>query len=445
MKVAVAVAAMAAIGAACAPVAPPPPPAPSPAPKPASKPSPNCFGAAGSGVSERSFVAVVEKPDEETPEVYTFEAATPAEQDAAVEELERIGDVVTVEPDEPVRIAEETEVPPTDATTTSTEPTTTTSVAPATTTTSQPAPTVPEPPASADAPTVSAVTTDDQSYSSQYGLPQSGFDDAWSAGADGDGIVIAVLDTGVQANHPDLSGHVLSGHDFVCGTGGTAVDPHGHGTHVAGIAGARDNTIFGLGGAPESRILPVRVLGSSGSGSTSDVVAGIYWAVDDGGADVINLSLGGGYSSSMLQAVRYAEEAGVVVVAAAGNEGWDLPSYPGGFDEVIGVGSTTSNASTRSSFSNYGSWVDVGAPGSGVWSTDKGSSFSPKSGTSMATPFVAAAAALLLQKCGYTGPTTTDTVLTKLQLAASPVVSNGSPGLGGAKHLQVGAALAQPC
>jgi thermitase len=388
---------------------------------------------------------VVDEPGDPTPEVYTFEARTPAEKDAAVDALEEKGEVVSVELDVPVSIVEDEPAPPTepDPTTTSTVPPPPTSTT--TTTTAQPAPTTTLPAPSAQDTSVGIqVSTNDPNYASQYGLPQSGFPGAWGAGFDGTGMVIAVVDTGVQANHPDLTGHVLSGYDFVCGKSGTSSDPHGHGTHVAGIAGARDNSIFGLGGAPDARVLPVRVLNASGSGSTSDVAAGINWAVDHG-ADVINLSLGGDHSSAMQNAVQNAEAAGVVVVAAAGNGNTSTKLYPAGYDgSVIAVGATTSTASNRASFSNYGSWVDIGAPGVAIWSTDKGSTFTNKSGTSMASPFVAAAAALVLERCGL-GTLSADQVLSYLQDGADPVVSGGDPGLGGASHLAIDDALVNSC
>jgi subtilisin family serine protease len=253
----------------------------------------------------------------------------------------------------------------------------------------------------------------------------------------------------VQSNHPDLTGHVLSGFDFVCGKAGASVDPNGHGTHVAGIAAARDNSIFGLGGAPDARILPVRVLGSSGQGSTGDVAAGIYWAVDHAvGVDVINLSLGSASPASAMQnAVAYAEANGVVVAAAAGNDNTSAKLYPAGFDgEVIAVGASIKSQPsppydppfTKAGYSNYGSWVDIGAPGSAVYSTYKGSGFSSLSGTSMATPFVSAAAALVLERCPLLDP---DQVLAYLQAGATNPVN----GLMGANHLAIDDALANPC
>ncbi len=446
---AIAVVALAALGAACAPVAPaPPPPAPKPAPKPASGTSANCPSGTGSGTTAASFVAVVDDPGASAPDVYTFEARTPAEKQEAVDELEDKGEVVSVEPDTPVSIVEDES-----STTTAPDESTTSSSAPVSTTTSttQAAPTTTTAPvpSEAEAPVGVQVSTNDPRYSEQYGLPQSGFPGAWSAGYDGTGMVIAVVDTGVQADHPDLSGHVLSGYDFVCGKAGTSVDPHGHGTHVSGIAAARDNSTLGLGGAPDARILPVRVLGSSGSGSTADVAAGINWAVDHG-ADVINLSLGGGSALAMQSAVENAESEGVVVVAAAGNGSTSSKLYPAGFDDdVIAVGASIKSQSsppydppyTKASYSNYGSWVDIGAPGSSVYSTYKGAAFQSLSGTSMATPFVTAAAALVLEKCSSSVPTFAE-VLAYLQAGATNPVAN----LGGANHLDIAAALAKnPC
>ncbi|KPC73751.1 thermitase, partial [Thermoactinomyces vulgaris] len=175
----------------------------------------------------------------------------------------------------------------------------------------------------------------------------------------------------------------------------TPQDGNGHGTHCAGIAAAVTNNSTGIAGtAPKASILAVRVLNNSGSGTWTAVANGITYAADQG-ADVISLSLGGTVGNSGLQqAVDYAWSKGSVVVAAAGNAGTTAPNYPAYYSNAIAVASTDQN-DNKSSFSTYGSWVDVAAPGSSIYSTYPTSTYSSLSGTSMATPHVAGVAGLL--------------------------------------------------
>jgi type VII secretion-associated serine protease mycosin len=239
----------------------------------------------------------------------------------------------------------------------------------------------------------------------QWALDATSFERSWPT-TDGSGVVVAVVDSGVQANHEDLAGRVLDGWDAIANRAGGTTDPNGHGTHVSGIIAAVAGNDKGIAGAaPGVRILPVRVLGASGSGYRSDVLEGIIWAADQG-ADVINLSIGGsGGTSTYQSAISYAVDKGAVVVAAAGNEAQrgNAPSYPAAFPEAIAVASTTSSGA-RSSFSNYGSYVDIAAPGSGVHSTTP-SGYESWSGTSMATPYVSAAAALVAARHPHLSPT----------------------------------------
>lgn len=240
----------------------------------------------------------------------------------------------------------------------------------------------------------------DPLYGSQWGLASVAATAAWDVTKGSSAVVVAVVDTGVDYTHPDLAGRVdtANDRDFV-GADLDAMDDNGHGTHVAGIiAATMDNSIGIAGLAPECRILPVKVLGSNGDGDTLLVSAGIKDAADKG-AKIINLSLAGPADQSMADAVRYAQQKGCVVVAAAGNEGLSGASYPARYDDVVGVGATN-RANARATWSavgsNYGTGVDVAAPGDGVFSTLPGSRYGAMSGTSMASPFVAAVAALVL-------------------------------------------------
>lgn len=238
----------------------------------------------------------------------------------------------------------------------------------------------------------------------RYNLTKIKATTAWDSCYRGAGVTVAVVDTGVDLDHTDLAANLVSGKTFVDGTS-SADDDYGHGTHVAGIIAAVNNNGGVIGVAPEASIMPVKVLNSSGSGSIADVADGIVWAADNG-ADIINLSLASTSSSTTLKnAVNYAVNKGVLLVAAGGNCGdsnygdnycsyQDQPVYPAAYSNVMAVASTDSSDS-QSSFSNQGSYIDIAAPGSSIYSTYKGGSYATMSGTSMAAPHVAGLAALI--------------------------------------------------
>jgi subtilisin family serine protease len=241
----------------------------------------------------------------------------------------------------------------------------------------------------------------DPRYVNQAGYLQAmHLPDAWNTTTGNDSMVLAVVDSGVQLSHPDLAPRLVPGWDFV-NNDSSPEDDFGHGTMVAGIAGALTNNGQGVaGGAWRGRIMPIKVLDSRGSANDDDIAAGITFAVDHG-ATVINLSLGGpGASATLQSAVDYATRRNVVVVAAAGNDGTKgvtaatTPHYPAACNGVISVGATDT-AGNHAAFSSYGNWVDVVAPGETIMSTSTGSNYVAGSGTSFSSPLVAAVAFLM--------------------------------------------------
>ena len=245
----------------------------------------------------------------------------------------------------------------------------------------------------------------DPMYPKQWHLRAMGAPDGWEHSVKGKGVVVAVVDTGI-AKVEDLEGtKLLQGASFVPGTS-SAKDDQGHGTHVAGTIAETTNNGKGVAGvAPDATLMPVKVLSSFGFGSSAWIAAGIDYAVDEG-ADVINLSLGGGYSSVIHNAIKKAHKKGVIVVAAAGNSGKRGVSYPGALEEAIGVSATGPDGSIAP-YSSYGEGVDIAGPGGdkrtpggGVLQDTidgkGGHVYAEYQGTSMATPHVAGAAAVLL-------------------------------------------------
>ncbi len=243
-----------------------------------------------------------------------------------------------------------------------------------------------------DAPLAASAATNDPHGAEQWAFTNTSFGALWPAaiGTSNPPLVVAVIDTGVDVTHPDLAaGQVLTGVSLVSGAP-SAADDNGHGTHVAGIIAATTNNTVGVrGAAPGVKILPIKVLNSSGSGTYSAVATAITTAVSQG-AKVINLSLGGTVPSTIFDAaVANANANGVTVVAAAGNNGatGSPASYPAATPGVIAVGAVTSTLD-RASFSTCGAYVDISAPGVNILSTVRGAGYASWSGTSMATPFV---------------------------------------------------------
>jgi len=239
----------------------------------------------------------------------------------------------------------------------------------------------------------------------------------------GQGVKVAIIDTGIDYTHPDLDDVYAGGYDFVANDNDPK-DENGHGTHCAGIVAAEDNGEGVIGVAPKTAIYAVRSLDAYGSGSISDIVAGIDWCIDNG-MDVISMSLGGSSSDSTLEdAVNRAYNAGIVVVAASGNDGQRAISYPAKYANAIAVGAIDSNHNLAS-FSNYGPEQEVVAPGVDIYSTmptytvtlnywwygGHSKNYDEMSGTSMATPMVAGVCALILSANPNLSPGEVRTIL----------------------------------
>lgn len=266
-------------------------------------------------------------------------------------------------------------------------------------------------------------------------------EEAWGV-TQGSGVKVAILDTGINLNQPDLAGKVILQKSFVSGV--TSVeDGSGHGTHVAGIIAADTNNGVGVAGTcPGCELIIGKILDDSGSGTSSDAVAGITWAAQNG-AKVINMSLGTTDSSSeslYQQAVTYATQQGAIVVAAAGNDGINQMNYPAAVPGVVSVAATT-NTDAKASYSNFGSWVQIAAPGDNILSTgpthtfqiepfgyDTSAPYYYLSGTSMATPYVSGVAALIASTSYGTTP---QAVINRLYSTADKIAGTGTDWVNG--------------
>jgi hypothetical protein len=235
----------------------------------------------------------------------------------------------------------------------------------------------------------------DRLYRRQWSLPHIRWDDVYRSVDPSGSAVVAVLDTGVDAAHPDLAGQLVEGTSLVAGADETD-DPNGHGTAMAGIVAAATDNGIGIAGIGFDgvRVMPVTVLDADGLGQDSDIIEGIVWAVDHG-ADVVNLSFSNpGYSAALQAAVDYAWARDVVVVAATGNDGSSAATYPAGDRGVIGV-SNTDRSDALHPTSNHGAATFLGAPGTGISTLRAGGGTTTVTGTSASAAEVSAAAALL--------------------------------------------------
>jgi len=246
---------------------------------------------------------------------------------------------------------------------------------------------------------VAAQIPNDPEFATQWGLAKIGVPTAWDVSLGSPDLIVAIVDSGVDASHPDLRNQLVAGYDFVNDDADTT-DDNGHGTQMAGIVAAEAfNALGGAGVAPRCRLMPIKVLDSSATGVYSAIANGITYAADHG-ARVINLSLAGSDASPVLEsAVDYATARGVLVVAAAGNDGTSDPAYPAAYTNAVAV-SATDQRDKVARFSNYGSWVALAAPGVDILTTDWDASgsagYTATTGTSAAAAFVSGAFALLL-------------------------------------------------
>jgi serine protease len=240
------------------------------------------------------------------------------------------------------------------------------------------------------------VAPNDPYYDSQYAPQQVNAPAAWETTTGSTDVTVAVIDTGAQYDHPDLQSLYASdpGYDFVDNDGNPYPNAGAsHGTHVSGCASADTDNNRGVAGISDSRLVNARCLGGNGSGSLADIADGVQWAADQG-ADIINMSLGGGgYNQTMKNAVQYAANRDVLIVCAAGNDSRGSVSYPSAYSECVSV-SALDSYENLASFSNYGDGVEVAAPGVNVYSTYPTDSYAELSGTSMASPVAAGVAAL---------------------------------------------------
>ncbi len=309
------------------------------------------------------------------------------------------------------------------------------------------------------------TTPDDPLFGEQWGLAKIEAPAAWDVVTGTETVVIAVLDSGLDMSHGDLSGQLwtnpgetpgngldedsntyvddVHGWDFVNDDNDPS-DDNGHGTQVAGIAAAGADDGLGMAGMCwNCRVMPVKVMQISGVANYSDIAAGVYYAADKG-AEVINISLGGYADSTTLrEAVEYAaQDKGAVVVAGAGNDGVSDPFYPAAYPEVLAVAGTDAD-DVKAGFSDYGAWVDVSAPGVAITTTFLGGDWGPAQGTSFAAPFAAGLAGLLRSQ----HPEWSEALVRAQMMHRADGIDAHNPGYAGQLgqgRLNAGAAVSQP-
>lgn len=300
------------------------------------------------------------------------------------------------------------------------------------------------------------LTPDDPLYSNQYGLVNIDAPEGWNKTTGSSSVIIAVLDTGIDTDHPDLQARIDSNkYNFVGLPASESSDPeddHGHGTAVSGVIGAVTSNEAGVAGVDwQAKILPVKVLNSQGEGDIEDIIQGIEYAAAKG-ADVLNMSFGQYTPSSLLKtACDSAKASGAVLAAAAGNHNTSEQAYPAAYASVLAVAAVDENDkrsvwSGAGSASNYGTWVDISAPGTEIWSTRKNGSYGGQdsfgSGTSLACPFVSGLAGLI--RALYPSITDPDDIMARIKETADDIdsINPGYEGKLGSGRINVYGALA---
>lgn len=264
----------------------------------------------------------------------------------------------------------------------------------------------------------------DPYFSNQWNLQKINAPAAWDKSQGGFGP-IAIIDTGIDKNHPDLAGEVVGGYNFLTGTTDTT-DDNGHGTHVAGIIEAATNNGTGVASIGyKGTLMPIKILDASGTGNAADLASAIIYAADNG-AKIINLSLGGSsYSQTEQDAVNYAIGKGVIIVAAAGNNGNSSLVYPAADQGVLAV-SATDASDNLAGFSSFGSDIFLSAPGTDINSSYLNGGYALMSGTSMSAPHVAGLLALAYSYPGTTATTIFDAIKkTSDKIGQYPYDQNG--------------------
>jgi serine protease len=293
-----------------------------------------------------------------------------------------------------------------------------------------------------------AGAPDDPWFGSQTDLQPIGVPTAWLRTTGSQAVVVAVLDTGIDAAHPEFAGRIVPGYDAIRDRAdgptdfGPTNDDQGHGTHVSGTIAAAANNGGGIAGiAPSVTIMPIKVLDANGEGTFSSMVRGMNWAVAHG-ARIITMSLGGPLgpdaAGQVQGTVDAAYSAGAVIVAASGNDGAVIDQYPCNFRHVLCVGSATYDGTAVSTFSTRTAALALVAPGEHIASAYPGNQYAYGSGTSMATPHVTGAVALLRS---LDPQISVDQVVIDLVETAKPLVPGGRNPDSGYGLLQVGAAL----
>jgi subtilisin family serine protease len=242
------------------------------------------------------------------------------------------------------------------------------------------------------------VIPNDEEFADQWGLEKMMVPEAWNLTTGSSSVIVAILDTGIDANHPDLADRIVAGYDVVNGKAGIPEDDHGHGTEMAGIVAAKGQNGTGITGINwNCRVLAVKVLDSNGVGSAADVAQGLIYAAEHG-AQIVNMSFGGYGNSDLLNdTIQYVHQRNVVLVAAAGNEGTDSPVYPAAYPNVLAV-TATGPEDQRWPGASFGNYLDLAAPGVGILTTDFNGGYRFGTGTSHAAAMVAGVAALLKAK-----------------------------------------------